>query len=55
MDTTVLPPVTLDELAHLAHRAATVIERLREKIFAPGAEKRLELRFNVRTAGEMVG
>jgi chromosome partitioning protein len=55
MDSTVLPPVTLDELAQLTHRAATVIDRLREKVFAPGTEKQLDLRFNVRTAGEMVG
>ncbi len=51
----VLPPVTLTELSLLSTRAATVIERLRERIFAPGAEKRLELRFNVRTAAEMAG
>lgn len=51
----VLPPVTLAELSHLSRRAATVIERLRERVFAPGSEKQLELRFNVRTAAEMAG
>lgn len=55
MDDTVLPPVTLNELTLLTRRAATVIERLRERVFAPNAEKRLEIRFNVRTAAEMVG
>ncbi|PZQ47326.1 MAG: chromosome partitioning protein [Rhodovulum sulfidophilum] len=51
----VLPPVTLAELSLLSRRAATVIERLRERVFAPGSEKRLEIRFNVRTAAEMAG
>jgi chromosome partitioning protein len=55
MDDTVLPPVTLNELSLLTRRAATVIERLRERVFSPNAEKRLEIRFNVRTAAEMVG
>lgn len=55
MDNTVLPPVTLDELALLTRRASSVIERLRERVFSPGTQKRLELRFNVRTAAEMVG
>jgi chromosome partitioning protein len=55
MDDTVLPPVTLNELTQLTRRAATVIERLRERVFAPNAEKRLDIRFNVRTAAEMVG
>lgn len=55
MDDTVLPPVTLNELTQLTRRAATVIERLRERVFAPNTEKRLEIRFNVRTAAEMVG
>lgn len=55
MDDTVLPPVTLNELGLLTRRAATVIERLRERVFAPNSEKRLEIRFNVRTAAEMVG
>jgi chromosome partitioning protein len=55
MDNTVLPPVTLNELSLLTRRAATVIERLRERVFAPNSEKRLDIRFNVRTAAEMVG
>lgn len=52
--TPVLPPVTLEELSQLTRRASTVIERLRERVFSPGNEKRLEVRFNVRTASEMV-
>ena len=48
-------PVGLDEIEALARRADTVIERLRARVFAPGAEKRLDLRFNVRQAAEMVG
>ncbi len=55
MDDTVLPAVTLNELSLLTRRAATVIERLRERVFSPNAEKRLDIRFNVRTAAEMVG
>jgi len=51
----VLPPVTLDELGVLSRRATTVIERLRERVFAPGTHKRLDLIYNVRTAAEMVG
>ncbi|MBE3639647.1 AAA family ATPase [Mangrovicoccus algicola] len=55
MDSTVLPPVSLTELDHLAGRAATVMNRLRDRVYAPGSEKRLELSFNVRSAAEMVG
>ncbi len=55
MDTQVLPPVTLDDLDHLARRAATVMDRLRDRVYAPGTEKTLELSFNVRSAAEMVG
>lgn len=51
----VLPPVTLAELSTLSRRASTVIARLRERVFAPGSEKQLDLRFNVRTAAEMAG
>lgn len=53
-----LPPadaVGLDELERLAARASTVIDRLRSRVYAPGTEKRLDLRFNVRTAAQMVG
>ena len=48
-------PITLDEIEALASRADIVIDRLRERLFAPGTQKRLDVRFNVRTAGEMVG
>ena len=51
----ILPPVTQAKLEELATRSATVIERLRDRVYAPGTEKTLELRFNVRTAAEMVG
>lgn len=55
MQQPVLPPVTLTELSNLSDRASTVIERLRERIYAPGVAKSLDLRFNVRRAAEMVG
>ena len=53
--TSALPPVTLSELTELTRRASTVIERLRERVFSPDVEKKLDIRFNVRTAAEMVG
>ena len=53
--TSVLPSVSLTELTQLTSRASTVIQRLRERVFSPGNEKQLNLRFNVRTAAEMVG
>jgi chromosome partitioning protein len=51
------PPheIGLPELERLAGRASTVIERLRDRLYAPGTTKRLDLRFNVRSAAEMVG
>ncbi len=52
---TALPPIALEELGALSRRAGLVIERLRERVFAPGGQKRLHLTFNVRTAAEMVG
>ncbi len=55
MDQHVVPPVTLDELQVLADRSATVISRLRDRVYSPGSDKTLDLRFNVRTAAEMVG
>lgn len=55
MDDTVLPPVTLNELTQLTRRAATVIEGCEGNVFAPNAEKRLEIRFNVRTAAKWSG
>ncbi|MEO1543684.1 MAG: AAA family ATPase [Pseudomonadota bacterium] len=55
MDTTILPPVGLDELDTLSSRATTVIDRLRDQLYAPDAAKQLGLRFNVRAAAEMVG
>ena len=55
MTQTPLPPVGEAELEMLSHRAATVIERLRDRVFAPGTSKRLQLSFTVRKAAEMVG
>ncbi|MCA8880988.1 MAG: AAA family ATPase [Rhodobacteraceae bacterium] len=55
MDSYVLPPVALAELDTLSSRAATVIARLRERVYAPGTRKTLDIQFNVRSAAEMVG
>jgi len=52
---TVLPPVTLENFETLANRSATVINHMRHRLYAEGSTKTLELRFNVRTAAEMVG
>ena len=49
------PEITLDELFEISNRASTVIERLRDRVFAPGTAKSLDISFNVRTAAEMVG
>lgn len=43
------------ELETLATRSETVISRLRDRVFSEGSRKTLDLRFNVRTAAEMVG
>ena len=51
----VLPPVTMAEFEALATRSATVINRLRNRVFSGSGGKVLELNFNVRTAAEMVG
>ena len=48
-------PISLDEVDALARRAGVVIDRLRERVFAPGTQKRLGVTFNVRTAAEMAG
>jgi chromosome partitioning protein len=55
MDLPISQGVGLEELEQLAARASTVIERLRSRIYAPGTEKRLDLRFRMRLAAEMVG
>ncbi len=47
--------VGLAHLENLATRAATVIDRLRERVFAPDSQKELEVRFSVKQAAEMVG
>lgn len=53
--TSPLPSVGLDSLEAMANRAATVVERLRERVFTPDTLKSLEVRFNVKTAAAMVG
>ncbi|MDR6266948.1 MULTISPECIES: AAA family ATPase [Rhodobacterales] len=50
-----MQPITLNELDNLSNRASTVINRLRDRVFSPGTEKSLDIRFNVRSAAEMVG
>jgi len=55
MEQPVLPAVTLAELDQLSSRASTVINRLRDRLFAPGTSKTLDIRFNVRKAAAMVG
>lgn len=55
MSSPVITPIALDDLSQLSRSASHVIERLRERVFAPERRKQLELRFNVRSASEMVG
>lgn len=50
-----LPTMELADLEAMAERAATIVERLRERVFSPDNRKKLELSFNVRSAAEMVG
>ncbi len=45
----------LDRLAALSDRAKSVIERLRDQVYSPENRKTLHIRFNVKTAAEMVG
>jgi len=47
--------IGLAELEVMAERAALVVERLRDRVFAPGQAKQLDLRFSVRRAAEMAG
>jgi chromosome partitioning protein len=54
MDTQVLAPIGLTELDVLSSRAGSVMDRLRDRVYAPGTTKMLEVRFNVRSAAEMV-
>lgn len=55
MSSPTIPTVDLSKLEVLSDRAGTVIERLRERVYAPGTQKELKLSFNVRSAAEMVG
>jgi len=52
---TVLAPVKLEDFEALANRSATVINHMRERLYTQGSSKTLDIRFNVRTAAEMVG
>ena len=47
--------VGLDRLNRLSDRSSDIIERLRDQVYAPDSRKRLNIRFNVKTAAEMVG
>ncbi|MGR3491458.1 MAG: AAA family ATPase [Shimia sp.] len=47
--------IDLSQLTALADRSGDIIDRLRDRVYAPDARKRLDLRFNVKTAAEMVG
>lgn len=46
--------VDLDQLNILADRSHNIIERLRDQVYAPNSRKTLDIRFNVKTAAEMV-
>ncbi|MEP5757794.1 MAG: AAA family ATPase [Litoreibacter sp.] len=48
-------PVNLDKLEEMSQRSSSVIERLRDQLYAPGTHKTLDLSFNVKTAAQMVG
>ena len=54
-DRTALSPVLLDTMENLNQRAHAVMERLRATVFAPDAQKGLDVRFAVGKAAEMVG
>jgi len=45
----------MEDFEALASRSETVIGRLRDRVYAEGSRKALDLSFNVRTASEMVG
>lgn len=51
----ILPRVRQADLDRLSSRASRVLDALRDRVFAPDTEKTLELRFNVKSAAEMVG
>ena len=55
IDTPAESGVGLSDLETMAERAALVIDRLRDRVFAPGQAKRLELRFGIGQAARMVG
>src|SRR6202012_2976020 len=48
-------PVLFETMEGLNQRAHAVMERLRATVFAPDAQKALDLRFTIGKAGEMVG
>jgi chromosome partitioning protein len=48
-------PMLLDAMTALSQRAENVIGRLRASVFAPGAEKVVDLRFTITRTAEMVG
>ena len=48
-------PVLFETMEGLNQRAHAVMERLRATVFAPDAQKTLDVRFTIGKAGEMVG
>ncbi|MEM7007456.1 MAG: AAA family ATPase, partial [Pseudomonadota bacterium] len=48
-------PIGLNHLSSLAERSGDIIERLRGQVYAPDQKKTLGIRFNVKTAADMVG
>lgn len=51
----ILQRVRQSDLDRLSGRASRVLDALRDRVFAPDTEKTLDLRFNVKSAAEMVG
>ena len=47
--------IGLERLSTLSNRSNDIIERLRGQVYAPDSRKTLNVRFNVKTAAEMVG
>ena len=63
MDESTAPPVSqenieynvgLDEIREIEKRSYEIMDRLRNTVFAPDKQKRLNIRFNIKQASEMV-
>ena len=48
-------PISLEQIRHLQLSARNILDRLRERVFAPDSVKELTIRFGVEKAAEMVG